>query len=319
MTDINIEFARDIHSGLNQHPKHLPSKYFYDEKGDRLFQAIMSSPEYYLTRSEFEILENQSERIGEICAKDCEEFQIVELGAGDGSKTKILLKHLLEKKYKFKYLPIDISPNAIQILEGNIRKDLPEIDMRGIVGDYFTKLHELKGSAKTKTVVLFMGSNIGNFTKGDDIAFLKLISDNLQKGDILIIGFDLIKDPNVIRDAYNDKQGFTREFNLNLLDRINKELGANFDRTKFIHYPIYDVAAKQARSYLISKDDQEVFIEATEHSYSFKRWEHIHMEISQKYTLEDIEHLATSSGFAHNEFLFDCKHYYTDAIWFLPG
>lgn len=275
----------------------------------------MASPEYYLTRAEFEILNSQSEKIAEIFSDQEKPFDLIELGAGDGTKTKVLLQKFVSKKLPFTYMPIDISKHVIQYLEKHIKEDIPNIRIHGIVGDYFQKLHEIQMNDDNRKVVLFLGSNIGNFRKGKDSEFLRLISNNLNKGDLLMIGCDLIKDPNIIRSAYNDAQGATREFNLNLLDRINEELGANFKRENFLHYPLYDVAAKQARSYIVSKKDQEVYIKETDRKYHFNAWEYIHTEISQKYSLEDIEHLARNSGFKHKEFLFDCKHYYTDAIW----
>lgn len=296
-------------------PKRLSSRYFYNEKGDKLFQAIMGSPDYYLTRSEFDIFNTQSEKIAERFAEQKRHFDLIELGAGDGTKTKVLLEQFLKLKLDFSYVPIDISAHAIELLRNNIKADLPDLDMKGVVGDYFQKLHELKNGKDTRKIVLFLGSNIGNFRHGDDVKFLRLIHESLNAGDLLMIGFDLVKDPHVIRKAYNDSQGFTRAFNLNLLDRINEELGANFDRNHFIHYPVYDLANKQSRSYLVSTKEQEVYIRETDESYHFKAWEYIHTEISQKYELEDIEHLAKASGFRHREFLFDCRHYYTDAVW----
>jgi dimethylhistidine N-methyltransferase len=319
---INIEdhthitqFAQAVHAGLSNKPKRLPSRYFYNEKGDKLFQAIMGSPDYYLTRSEFDVFNTQSDKIAEIFSEQQRHFDLIELGAGDGTKTKVLLEQFLKLNMDFSYVPIDISGHAIEILTKNMKSDLPELDMKGVVGDYFQKLHELKNGKDTRKIVLFLGSNIGNFRHGDDVKFLRLIQENLNPGDLLMIGFDLVKDPHVIRKAYNDSQGFTREFNLNLLDRINEELGGNFNRNQFMHYPVYDIAEKQSRSYLVSTREQDVYIRETDESYHFKAWEYIHTEISQKYDLEDIEHLAQASGFKHRESLFDCRHYYTDAVW----
>lgn len=275
----------------------------------------MASPDYYLTRAEFEVFNTKSEQIAALFSSHKKKFDLIEMGAGDGTKTKLLLKKFVEKNLDFTYMPIDISGHVIQILEEHVKKDIPGISIKGIVGDYFKKLHEIQMKDDFRKIVLFLGSNIGNFQRGKDVEFLRLISNNLNKGDLLMIGFDLVKDPEIIRKAYNDSEGITREFNLNLLDRINEELGGNFKRENFIHYPIYDIVEKQARSYLVSKKEQEVYIKETDQSYHFGAWEYIHTEISQKYSLEDIEHLATMSGFKHNEFLFDCKHYYTDAVW----
>jgi dimethylhistidine N-methyltransferase len=294
----------------------LSSKYFYNEKGDKLFQAIMASQEYYLTRAELEIFENEKEQISGIFrGDDSKPFELIELGAGDGSKTKVLLEYLYKAQEDFTYMPIDISGHVVSLLEKTMRQSMPDLSIKGITGDYFEILNDLKSEEGTRKIILFLGSNIGNFKRDAAITFLKQVRNTLEPNDLMMIGFDLIKDPEVILAAYNDKQGFTREFNLNLLDRINEELGANFERSKFIHYPLYDPVLQQARSYIICTKACDVHLEATGKTYHFDTWEYVHTEISQKFSFDDIESLASASGFDHETFLLDCKHHYTDAIW----
>jgi dimethylhistidine N-methyltransferase len=309
------EFATDVKEGLSATPKYLKSKYFYDERGDELFKSIMQLDEYYLTRSEFEIFTVQKEKILSVISRDCNYFQLVEFGAGDGTKTKKLLEYFQSNKVNFKYIPIDISQNILDELTADLSSTLPELKVEGINKDYFNALKQLNSLDSSRKVVLFLGSNIGNFTGERASEFLNLLRVHMNTNDILMIGFDLVKDPEIIYQAYNDKSGVTRAFNLNLLNRINRELGGNFDISKFKHYPIYDPAAQQARSYLISKEKQSIYIESIKMEIKFASNEAIHMEISQKYSLSDIITLAQESGFEVLDNLLDCKHYYTDSLW----
>ena len=309
------DFAADVREGLLSMPKKLPSKYFYDQNGDKLFQAIMGLEEYYLTRSEFEILRDQKEAIVSYFLGNTREFDLIELGAGDGTKTKILLTHLEEIKANFKYVPVDISPNVLDILEKDLSLKLPSLKVMPYQGDYFDALSHLQEVDQVKKVVLFLGSNIGNFPNGTASAFLKNVSANLVPGDMLFIGFDLMKDPNIILSAYNDSEGVTRDFNLNLLQRINDELGGNFDLSKFKHFPTYDPINGETKSHLISKVTQEVYIEAIGESFTFDAWEAVHTEVSQKYSLKDIHRFAKESGFRVAQNFTDSKGYYVDSLW----
>ncbi|WP_421976906.1 L-histidine N(alpha)-methyltransferase [Roseivirga seohaensis] len=308
-------FARDIHSGLTSNPKCLSSKYFYDEKGDQLFQSIMDLEEYYLTRCEFEIFDQQKEEILKSFLANDTSFKLVELGAGDGTKTKILLKHFTNEGVDFSYSPIDISQHVLDILSDDLEKSIPKLQVNAIQGDYFDALAKLNENHFQKEVVLFLGSNIGNFSNGSAPKFLKRLGDNLSSGDLLFIGFDLMKDPNVILSAYNDKLGVTKEFNINLLRRINNELGANFDLEGFEHFPTYDPITGETKSHLISNKAQQVFIEATGETYSFDAWEAIHTEVSQKYSLKSIRQFAEQAGFKVVKNFTDKNNYYVDSLW----
>ncbi|MFC2087052.1 L-histidine N(alpha)-methyltransferase [Bacteroidota bacterium] len=308
------KFAKDVQEGLTSNPKYLPSMYFYDETGDKLFQEIMGLSEYYLTDSEFEILFGIKDQILTLLNRD-ESFNLIELGAGDGYKTKILLHHFIEKKIRFEYIPIDISKNAVVSLVEDVEKSLNGIQVKGIVGEYFEMLDEIKNHTRFRNLILFLGSNIGNFNFEQAADFLRRLNSKLKKNDLVLIGFDLQKDPQTILNAYNDKAGVTRDFNLNLLTRINRELGADFNTNNFYHYPVYDPHAGEARSYLVSKMAQTVYIKELNQNFDFQYGEFIFTEISKKFNISQIEQLAELSGFNVEKDYFDSKKYFVDSMW----
>lgn len=305
------QFEIDVLEGLKSKQKRLSSKYFYDEIGDDLFQQIMRMDEYYLTQKELEIFENHKNEILHTIS-DGEPFRIIELGAGDGLKTKVLLKHFLESGIDFTYTPVDISGNVLDILEENLRKELPSLKIESYQGDYFEALAEISASPE-KDIVFFLGSNVGNFSEEGAIVFLTKLRNSLKPSDLLFMGVDLKKDPAMILSAYNDVQGITREFNLNLLDRINKELDGNFNRNKFQHYPYYNPHTGECRSYLISKTQQEVTVVGEK--IHFRAWEAIFMEISKKYDEVQLTQLAEDSGFTPQKSFFDGQDWFVDVVW----
>lgn len=306
------QFAQDVIEGLTATPKKLPSKYFYDEKGDRLFQQIMNLDEYYLTKSEYEILDTYKSQLLSLFSDQTDQFNVVEFGAGDGYKTKVLLKHFLQAQANFKYVPIDISGNVLKILESSLKEEMPTLEVKYIEDHYFKALKKLEKNG-TRNVVLFLGSNIGNFTGDQAYEFLNGLYEGLHEGDLLLIGFDLKKDPSVILKAYDDSEGITRAFNFNLLDRINKELDADFDLSKFKHFPSYNPQSGTTESFLISKERQSVQI--GDHKIDFLPWESIHMEISQKYSMPDVASMALRSGFTIAQNFYDEKSYFVNSVW----
>jgi L-histidine N-alpha-methyltransferase len=307
-------FYRDVIIGLMATPKHLDSKYFYDAKGDQLFREIMSSPEYYPTDCEMEILSRQSKEMAAAIRSHTGEFDLVELGAGDATKTVHLLRELLREGLDFTYYPIDISKNVIRSLEQSLPEQLPALNMAGLNGEYFEMLQEVTELSRKKKVVLFMGANIGNFEPEAALLFCQSIREQLNPGDLLIVGFDLRKNPATILSAYNDSKGVTRAFNLNLLNRINHELGADFNLDKFEHYPTYDPLTGSCKSYLISLEKQQVrFGQST--FVDFQENEPIFMEISQKYSLEETERMAIQSGFTPIGRFLDTKGWFADSLW----
>ncbi|WP_299325253.1 L-histidine N(alpha)-methyltransferase [uncultured Maribacter sp.] len=288
------EFEKEVSQGLTDNPKHLSSMYFYDKKGDKLFQDIMAMPTYYLTDSEYEILENNKEEISNLFT-GFGSFDLIELGAGDGKKTKILLKEFSDQKIDFTYVPIDISDNALNQLQNSIEKELPEVQVQPFQGTYFEALKEIN-SRKNRKIILFLGSNIGNLEHEQAVVFMNKIQQLMQPEDLLFMGFDQKKNPQTILDAYNDQEGITAAFNKNVLARINTELNANFDLDQFLHWEVYNPETGTAKSYLVSKIEQTVQIENLELTVDFKQWETIHTEISQKYDNEIITWLAKESG-----------------------
>lgn len=307
-------FARDVEIGLSSDPKFLSSKYFYDDEGSRLFQRIMDLPEYYLTRSEMEIFTEQAAGIlGGFSAGD-EPFDLIELGAGDGQKTAVLVSHLLETGAQFRFVPIDISADAIESITSNFRERFPGLNIHPETGDYFRTLGGLSIADRRK-LVLFLGSNIGNFTKEQALRFFGDVRSTMTESDRMLIGFDLHKNPKTILNAYDDSQGITRKFNLNLLRRINRELQADFEVEGFDHYASYHPLERAARSFLISRRDQSVTIGALEKEFHFRKWEPIFMEISQKYDLSMIAALAAESGFEIVENFFDGNRFYSNSLW----
>lgn len=313
IASVSTSFLTDVLQGLQSKPKFLSSKYFYDEKGDRIFQQIMDMDEYYLTDAEMEIMEQQSSELARFIAVDDQPFDLIELGAGDATKSIHLLNALLNQQLNFTYFPIDISTHVINDLEENLPKKLPQLKMEGLNGDYFKMLKKAKEISSRRKVVLFMGANIGNMDLSDAEQFCCDLRNELSPNDLLIIGFDLKKNPKQILAAYNDPAGITRSFNLNLLDRINNELDGDFDVSKFDHYASYDPETGACKSYLISL--QEQWVNVGDETIHFEANEFIYMEISQKYSLEDVDALAKKSGFNPIHRFFDHQKYFTDAVW----
>lgn len=321
MKETNKGFATDVLKGLTAKKKYLSSKYLYNKRGDEIFQEIMAMPEYYLTRAEYEIFSTCKAEILNKFSEDGRRFQLIEFGAGDGMKTKVLLRHFEAQHADFSYIPIDISSNILEKMTSDLKANLPDLKIEGICDDYFKAIEQLNqsGSRGVRKVVLFLGANIGNFDQEENLAFLQKVADHLSAGDRLMIGFDLKKNPSMILDAYFDKRGITRAFKLNLLERINEELGADFNLQSFQYFPIYDPMEGSIRSYLVSQKEQDVYIKALDTVIHFDAWEAIYMERSQKFSLKDIEHLAEATGFRVIHNFFDCKHYFTDSLWELKG
>lgn len=304
-------FANEVGEGLSQSPKRLSSKWFYDKKGDELFVQIMNMPEYYLTKCEEEIFANQTERLTSSLIAGFDDFDLFELGAGDGSKTMHLLDAL--KSLNFTYRPIDISLNAIEQLEKRVAANIPGIQVEGIQDEYFEALSKLSG--KRPKVILFMGSNIGNMLDDRANEFLLKLSATMQSGDRLLLGVDLIKDESIILPAYNDAQGITSEFNLNLLDRINRELGGDFNREMFSHTPQYDQDKGIAYSYITSLAEQDVSVKALDRTFHFQKEEKVFTEVSRKYDDRALQAITNHTSLVLKDKIFDSKSYFCDAIF----
>ncbi len=310
MTD---KFAQDVLKGLTAKNKHLSSKYFYDDNGSRIFQEIMNMPEYYLTDAEFEILSMQSKQIVE-ALQFSQPFNIIELGAGDGLKTFKFLEYLVNNNIHFYYVPIDISQEAVDLLTSRLKERLPGINVKPQVGDYFEILKANKKS-DYPSLLLFLGSNIGNYKEDKAEELLRLFNANMKVGDKLLVGFDLKKNPITIHNAYYDKHGITKRFNLNLLLRINRELDADFKIDDFDFYCHYNPITGDVKSYIVSLKKQIVEIKAIDKTIDFDYNELIWTELSKKYSLDEIRNLALSAKFKPSSIFLDCKHYFVDSLW----
>jgi L-histidine N-alpha-methyltransferase len=306
-------FYNDVIKGLKQTPKRLNSMYFYDAVGDKLFQELMDCPEYYPTKCELEIFAERTADLAQTIIGDGDAFDLIELGAGDATKSSYLLKYLQNKKVDFTYLPIDISSNVINLLTVKLPLTIPGLKMTGLNGEYFDMLKKAASLSNRRKVVLFMGSNIGNMPVVEATRFCKELRSHLAPGDMALIGFDLKKSPKTILAAYNDAGGITKKFNLNLLTRINRELDANFDVNQFDHYPMYDPETGACKSYLISLQNQLVTI--GKETIRFIKDEYIYMEISQKFTVMQTDQMAANAGFSPIDRFLDSKKWFVDSVW----
>lgn len=274
----------------------------------------MHAPEYYLTRAELEIFQAKTIQMIETLGLNRETyFELVELGAGDGLKTKELLRMLERKLFDFDYLPIDISQNALDNLEKNFARELPRVSLKKMQGDYFEVIESLKTSNHPK-VVLFLGSNLGNMSDEEATEFIFKLGENLNVGDKLLLGVDLIKDSAIVLPAYDDKDGITAAFNINLLNRINKELGGDFDVNQFKHQPEYTEEEGIAKSFLMSLTTQEVKIEKLGKTFQFEEGEKIATEISRKYNDQIIQQIIQNSAFEMVDKITDSKNYFSNYI-----
>lgn len=307
------DFKNDVLDGLSNSKKSLPCKYIYDEEGSKLFKKITKLPEYYLTRSELQIFSENGDYFGKLLQNLL--CNIVEFGVGDGHKTRILLKHLTDNKILFRYYPIDISSSAMNELITSLKIDFKNLESNGLVADYSCDLSCLSNMKTGTNFVLFLGSNIGNMNFCQSINFLRTLRRSLNLGDYLLIGFDLKKDVTLIQNAYNDSHGISERFNKNLLNRINKELGGNFDLNQFNYSSVYNVKEGAIVSNLVSKKQQTVEISSLNKVFFFSKGEKIHTESSYKYNKNDIRYLAKKSGFTIVKNLFDKKHFFTNSIW----
>jgi dimethylhistidine N-methyltransferase len=310
-----FDFARDVRDGLSAPLKFIPSRWLYDEQGSSLFSKITRLPEYYPTERELEIFSTHASSMAKALTGD--KWKIVELGAGDGRKTEILLRSWQRAEVEFSYAPIDVSPSALDELCKRLSVGCPGLSAQPRVGENLSVLRELSGSRVRgeKICVLFMGSSIGNCAWEDVENFLADLRATLMPGDLVVIGFDLIKDSKRLIQAYDDSQGVTRDFNLNLLRRMNRELGANFQLDQFRHEASWNPGLSGMESWLVSLRDQVVDFRALNTSFKFRRWEPIRTEISLKFSPEVIDDLACANGFAPLARYEDRAGDFTDAIW----
>jgi len=311
------QFAEDVLKGLSSKKKRLPSRYFYDEKGSRLFEEIMKLDEYYLTNCEWDIFRKHKQDFLDLLQGEA--FHLVDLGAGDAQKTRVLLNHFSSQNAKYDYVPIDINRDILEELGQLLAEEIPGLNTIPILAEYFDALDWIGKNQSGRKLVLFMGSNIGNFSKAGAAVFLTRMCRVMNPGDLLLIGVDLKKDPRQILRAYDDSKGVTARFNLNLLERINRELGGDFEIDNWRHYANYNPINGAVKSYLISQIDQKVTINSLKKTFSFDAFEAIHTEYSYKYTLKEIELLADNCGFVRLENFVCQQAGFVDSVWRVRG
>ncbi len=313
-TKMANDFLKDVDSGLSTVPKSIPSKYFYDKYGDDLFVKIMKMPEYYLTRAEHEIFKERTPQIIDSLQIRTENyFELIELGAGDAKKTKVLLQALTRQGFNFDYFPIDISENALKGLKGSLAKEIPGLRVRTQQGDYFEVLTALKKLDYPK-IILFLGSNLGNLSDENAEKFIYQLGSTLKPNDRVLLGVDLIKPSSIVLPAYNDAAGITSQFNLNLLARMNRELDADFHSEMFRHVAQYDEQQGIVRSYLESTINQKVTIGKAKKSYVFEAGERIHTEISRKYNDTIIKKITANTDFLITQKIMDSNNYFANYV-----
>ena len=302
-TKIEKTFAEEIHSSLTKNEKSIAPKFFYDKKGSSLFEKICSLPEYYPTRTEIMILKKLQTELPDFLDHS---FRLVELGSGASIKTRLLLDIFTKLQERIDYFPIDISEILTESSE-QLLVDYDDLHITGIIDTYEGGLKFLQNFDDKKNLILFLGSSFGNFSPDDGYAFLQKINAAMKSEDLFLIGLDLVKDVQVLESAYNDSQGVTAEFNLNVLSRINDELDADFDLINFKHHAIYNKEDQRIEMYLRSLVNQSVIISKSNLSLHLQKDELIHTEYSRKFQVSQIRELLTSAGFK-------IKH-----IWLDPG
>ena len=310
-------FATDVARGLWSTPKIIPSRNFYDERGSELFAKITTLPSYYPTRTETNILRARARDISSLVGSAPTE--VVELGCGCGEKTFIILDQLIRDGRDIVFRPLDISQSAMNQMSATVEKRYGDnLRMQGVVGEYIPGLAHIDADVlgqNRKKLILFFGSNIGNMTDTEAVEFLLKLHVSMKQGDLLIVGFDLKKELRIIHQAYDDPEGVTREFNLNLLDRMNRELGANFNRAAFVHHPFYDPSLEAMVSWLVSTKEQDVSLTKLPHGWvHFREGEGIRTEMSRKFSFTDIRTLAERSRFRARDIYTDAQQWFADVV-----
>jgi L-histidine N-alpha-methyltransferase len=293
----------DVLDGLSQPAgqRRLPPRLFYDEEGSELFERITQLPEYYLTRTERTIFEQHGD---EILAQAGAGLTLIELGAGTAEKTQVLIAALLRRQLSGSFYPVDVSARALEIARERLTRRFPALRVYPLVGDYSEGLAHLTG-VRGRKLVLYIGSSIGNYEPDKAAALLRTIRESLHPGDALLLGTDMVKDAAVLQAAYNDPQGVTAAFNLNMLARINRELGADFDLTAWEHQAEWNAAASRIEMHLRSRTSQRVRIPVLGLTISFGRGERIHTENSYKFTPAGVREVLSAGGFLLERSWFD--------------
>jgi len=305
-TKIEKTFADEIYSSLSRNSKYIHPKFFYDKKGSALFEQICSLPEYYPTRTEIKILKNLKSELSKYLD---DSFRLVELGSGSSVKTRLILDIFSELKNKIEYFPIDISEILTESSE-LLQKDYPTLYITGIIDTYEGGLEFIEKYDDKKNLIIFLGSSYGNFIPDEGKTFLQKINSTMKKEDLFLIGLDLIKDKKILERAYDDSQGITAKFNLNVLSRINDELDADFVLANFEHFAKFNEKDQRVEMYLKSLVNQSVIISKANLSLKLEKGELIHTEHSHKYKISQIKELMEKTGFEIKQNWLDGNEHY---------
>ena len=306
-TNIEKSFAEEIAFSLNEDSKFISPKFFYDKKGSNLFESICSVPEYYPTRTEISILKKLEHDLPSYLN---ENVRLVELGSGASVKTRLILDVFTKLQAKTEYFPIDISEILTESSE-QLLKDYPTLNITGIIDTYEGGLEFLQNYDDKQNLIIFLGSSFGNFSPDDGKIFLKKIFSTMKQGDLFLIGLDLVKDKTILESAYDDSQGITSKFNLNVLSRINDELDADFIINNFSHYSVYNENDQRIEMNLKSLIPQSVTIKKSNLSLNLDEGELIHTEYSHKYNPSQIKTLLCDIGFEIKNMWLDDKKYFS--------
>ena len=306
-TKVTKTFAQEISAGLTDMPKHIPSMFFYDIKGSELFEKICELSEYYVTRTEIDILGKMKEELQSYLNGP---VRIVELGSGMSIKTRTILDAVLNFQDTVEYIPIDVSDILAESSE-QLLCDYDNLHITGIIDTYQGGLEFLQNYGKEKSIILFLGSSFGNFTPEQGKEFLLDIYQMMRAGDIFMIGLDLVKDKDILEPAYDDSKGVTKRFNLNMLSRINNELDANFELKDFSHHSFYNDEQQRIEMHLKSKINQTITIPQCSLQIDIKKDELIHTEYSYKFTQYQIRQMLSNAGFVINQIWLDNNRYFS--------
>jgi dimethylhistidine N-methyltransferase len=317
-TRISERVASAVRDGLASSPKRLPPWLFYDEAGSQLFEQITELPEYYLTRTERAILAADA---GAIIARASagERVRITELGAGSAEKTRLLLSAAVRRQGPVVYEPVDVSASALMAAQERLERELPDVLVAPQVVDY-TESFELEvPSSDERRLVLYIGSSIGNFDPHEAALILSRVRAALRPDDALLLGVDLVKSPDTLLAAYDDVEGITAAFNRNLLVRLNRELGADFESDAFAHRAVWNAVDSRMEMYLVSEQKQTVRLEALDLTIDFARGETIHSESSYKYQPGQVEAMLSNAGFTPNMTWTDRRGWFAVCLGRVPS
>ncbi len=309
------ELADAVREGLTQPIKSLPCRFLYNDEGSQLFEQICELPEYYLTRAEREVLTN---RAGEIAALFPEPTTLAELGSGSSSKTRLLIDAFLERRSTLLYVPVDISRGILEESALELLAAYEALEVLAIAGEYTQGLRRLRHQGDHRKLIVWLGSNVGNLEREAAAQFLQDVREVMSPADRMLVGIDLRKEAAVLEPAYDDAQGVTARFSLNLLQRINDELGGKFELESFVHRAVYEEGPGRVKIDLVSQRDQTVDISYLDLQVHFARGEGIHTESAYKYSRAEIDALAASAGLRVDHQWFDAAKRFS-LLLFAPG